>query len=185
MKSNYMVAAFFSVAFTLQLVADEVSTTLIADPTQRHLTELLTYFDEPRLMENIVVVGWLCTASFEKQDAYALEDDSYNLDAVIVDIFFGKGLFLTKEDCSAVEINKEEERYFNYSNGIELKITAEQIAQLRSLSGQLVTLRGDYFSWHNVISMESAYKSGVMQVKDMAAGNQRFQGVYGPDKKKE
>lgn len=165
--------------------ADEVNSTTTIAPTQRHLTELLAYFNEPRLMENIVVVGWLCTASFEEMEAYAVEDESTDLETLVLWNLFTKGLFLTKEDCSAVKINGEEVREFNYSNGITLKINPEHVEQLRELSGQLVTLRGDYFSWHNVISMESSFKSGVLQVKVMAAGNQRFQGAFGPIKEKE
>ncbi|MEE2026126.1 hypothetical protein [Alkalimonas mucilaginosa] len=187
MKLHFTIAALFTLAVTFKLAAADVSTPSVVAPTQRHLTELLAYFDEPRFMENIVVVGWLCTASIKEQEAYTFEfnDSTHDLENFITLNLFTKGLFLTKEDCPVVEINEKEDREFNYSNGITLKINREQVAQLRELSGQLVTLRGDYFSWHNVISMESSFKSGVLQVKVMAAGNQRFQGAFGPIKEKE
>ena len=185
MKLKYMIVALFSIAATLKLTAEEISTPLVTEPTQRHLSELLAYFDEPRLIENVVVVGWLCTADFDEMAAYALEDENTNLEKLVLLDLFTKGLFLTKEDCSVVKVNESEEPEFNYSNGITLKIKPEHVEKLRAFSGQLVTLRGDYFSWHNVISMESSFKSGEFKVKDIAVGNQRFQGEFGQNKVKE
>lgn len=168
---NIVVALVFSILAT-QAGAKQTTAPSSAEPMQRHLTELLAYFSEPRLMENIVVVGWLC-------DGWGNSVSEIDNNAWVG---FRPGLFLNQQDCTD---DGADGVSLNYSNGIELKIELTDAERMRGFVGQLVTLKGDYFSWHNVISMESSFKSGVMHVKDMAAGNQRFQGAFGPVKEKD